>query len=125
MLAAAVLLAALLLGAALLRRWAVYNTATGQLTLLPEGDGYHTEGTAEDGTPYTGFAPAPSWQEDEAETVYPDGTTWDEDGNPILPETDRTRLLGQCCVRAGSGGCAGQPGRLADVRRRAGTAGER
>ena len=93
MLAAAVLLAALLLGAALLRRWAVYNTATGQLTLLPEGDGYHTEGTAEDGTPYTGFAPAPSWQEDEAETVYPDGTTWDEDGNPILPETDRTRLL--------------------------------
>lgn len=93
LLAAAALLAALLLGAALLRRWAVYNTATGQLTLLPEGDGYHSEGTAEDGSPYTDFAPVPSWQMDADEETLPEGTIRDENGNLILPETDRTRLL--------------------------------
>ena len=107
-LAAAALLAALLTGAALLRKWAVYDTATGQLTVLPEGEAYAPEGTDEQGNPYAAFAPAPSWQLDgDEQVVYPDGTTVDRDGNVHLPDPEYTRLLdsvrfGQAFVEARS-----------------------
>ena len=66
-LTAAALLAALLTGAALLRKWAVYDTATGQLTVLTEGEGYAPEGTDEQENPYAAPprppapAPTPLW----------------------------------------------------------------
>lgn len=95
-LAAALLLAALLTGAALLRHYLVFDIGTGTATEVAEGDPA-PGGTNADGTPYAGMGPAATLAPGGDETVLlPDGLAFDEDGNLVQVETERTRMLDSC-----------------------------